>query len=424
MSADLLHPGHINLIKAASKLGYLIVGLLTDEAIASYKRIPYLNFQQRKEIISNQKKVKEVIEQKTLDYTENLRQIKPRYVVHGDDWKEGVQKQTREKVKKTLREWGGELIEIPYTEGISSTRISTAIREVGISPDTRVDMLRRSIAAKNFIRVLEGHSALCGILIEQTKTNKGGRIEEFDAIWSSSLTDSTVRGKPDIEALDLSTRLNVINEIFEVTTKPLIYDADTGGISEHFVYTVRTLERLGVSAVVIEDKVGLKRNSLFGVGAEQTQDTIENFSNRISAGKNAQITDAFMVIARIESLILQKGVDDAITRAKAYVDAGADGILIHSRKKTPKEVLEFTKIFRKYNTSTPIVVVPSTYNHIKETIFEDAGINVVIYANHLLRASYPAMKKTAEIILNEKSSESTDSICLPIKEIINLIPER
>ena len=422
MSADLVHPGHINLLDKASELGIVTVGLLTDEAIASYKRVPYLNYEQREKVISSLKSVGDVIPQKSLDYSENLKLLKPNFVVHGDDWKKGVQSKTRDKVIETLKEWGGSLIEVPYTKGISSTDINDAIKSQGISTESRKKLLRRIIKSKKIVRILEGHSALCALIIENTRVEMGEELREFDGIWSSSLTDSTLRGKPDIEALDLATRLNTVNEIFEVSNKPLIYDADTGGKVEHFVFTVKTLERLGVSAVVIEDKVGLKKNSLFGVHAEQTQDSIEGFSYKIREGKRAQVGNDFMIIARIESLILECGMDDAIERAKAYVEAGADGILIHSKSKNANEVISFTKLFRQFDNATPIVVVPSTYSNTKAEDLGDAGVNIIIYANHMLRSSYPAMARVANDILKHSSSYEAENDCMKIKEIINLIP--
>lgn len=422
MSADLIHPGHINLLNKAAKHGDVVVGLLTDEAIASYKRVPFLTYSQREMVIKNLKGVVDVIPQKTLDYTENLINLQPQIVVHGDDWKTGVQTKVRESVIETLKGWGGKLIEVPYTEGISSSSLNKALKEDGISTASRRQLFRRTIHSRNITKILEGHSALCALIIEHTKIETENEIREFDGIWSSSLTDSTVRGKPDIEALDLTTRLNTINEIFEVSTKPLIYDADTGGIVEHFIFTVKTLERIGVSAVVIEDKVGLKKNSLFGAEVNQTQDSIEGFCNKIREGKLAQVESDFMIIARIESLILEVGMEDAMMRAKAYVEAGADGILIHSKSKTPDEIIEFSKRFREFDQDTPIVVVPSTYSHVTAAELEAAGINVVIYANHLLRGSYPAMSKIAESILEHSSSKEADKMCMPIKEIINLIP--
>ena len=338
------------------------------------------------------------------------------------DWKEGVQSETRKNVIKIIGEWGGELIEIPYTQGISSSKINSSIKAAGISTEARQKLFKRTLNSRGITKVMEGHSALCALIIENTKVEIESEVREFDAIWSSSLTDSTLRGKPDIEALDLTSRLNTINEIFEVTTKPLIYDADTGGIIEHFVFTVKTLERLGVSAVVIEDKVGLKKNSLFGVEAEQTQDSIESFCNKITKGKQAQVGDDFMIIARIESLILEAGLEDALQRAEAYVKAGADGILIHSKSKKPDEVIEFATHFRKNNKSTPLIVVPSTYPQVTSNQLEKAGINVVIYANHLLRGSYPAMTNIAKSILENSSTIEAEKSCMPIKEIINLIP--
>ena len=422
MSADLIHPGHLNIIKEASKLGDVIVGVLTDKAIASYKRLPALKFEQRKQIIESIKGVTKVIAQNELDYSINLRAVKPDFVVHGDDWKDGVQKKIRQKVIDTLSEWGGELHEVPYTKGISSTQLNQTLKEIGTTPEIRMGKLRRLIDSKPIVRVMEAHNGLTGLIVENVSVEKDGMNKQFDAMWLSSLTDSTAKGKPDIEAVDVTSRLHSLNDILEVTTKPIIYDGDTGGISEHFIFTVRTLERLGVSAIIIEDKTGLKKNSLFGTDVAQTQDSIENFCNKIKSGKQSQITDTFMIIARIESLILKQGMDDAITRAEAYIDAGADGIMIHSKEKSEAEILEFCKRFDSLDKRVPLVVVPSSYNHIYEKELIEAGVNVVIYANHLLRSAYPAMVSVAKTILeNERSTEVNDE-CMSIKEILTLIP--
>ncbi len=422
LSADLFHHGHLNIIKEAKKLGEVIVGLLSDKAIASYKRLPYLSYEQRKTIVENIKGVKKVIAQDTLDYVPNLRRLKPDYVVHGDDWRTGIQKETREKVINALKEWGGELVEIPYTQGISSTYLNAKVREIGTTPEIRMKMLRRLLDVRPIVRILEAHNGLTGLIAEHTKIEKDNILREFDGMWLSSLTDSTAKGKPDIECVDLTSRVNTINEIMEVTTKPIIFDGDTGGISEHFVFMVKTLERLGVSAVIIEDKIGLKKNSLFGIEVIQTQDTIENFSSKISQGKKAQVTDDFMIIARIESLILEKGMEDALMRAKAYIEAGADGIMIHSKSKNPKEIFRFCEEYNKFDYTVPLTVVPTTYSKITEKELIRAKVNIVIYANHLLRSAYPPMLKAAEsILLNERSYEASE-FCIPIKDVLTLIP--
>ena len=341
MSADLLHPGHINILKESAKLGDVVIGLLTDKAIASYKKLPTMTFSQRKEVVESIKGVTEVVPQESLDYRENLRKIKPEIVVHGDDWKEGVQSKTRQQVIDTLAEWDGKLVEIKYTEGISSTKLNYLLNKLGVTVDIRRSRLRRLISAKPVVKILEAHNALSALIAENTVVERAGVQVSFDGIWSSSLTDSTAKGKPDIEAVDMTSRINAVNDIFEVTTKPMIFDADTGGKTEHFEFTVKSLERIGVSAVVIEDKTGLKQNSLFGNDVKQTQDSIENFCDKIDRGKAAQISDDFMIIARIESLILEAGMDDALSRAEEYINAGADGIMIHSRQKDPAEIIEF-----------------------------------------------------------------------------------
>lgn len=423
MSADLIHPGHLNIIKTAREHGDVVIGLLTDKAIASYKRLPYMTFEQRKIVMENIAGVTKVIPQETLDYVPNLKALKPNYVVHGDDWKTGVQQATRQRVIDTLKEWGGELIEVPYTEGVSSTQFNKALKEIGTTPQIRMARLRRLLENKPIVRVMEAHNGLTGLIVEHTsvKSDKGV-TKEFDAMWLSSLTDSTAKGKPDIEAVDLTSRLQTIHDILEVTTKPIIYDGDTGGKTEHFVFSVKTLERLGVSAVIIEDKIGLKKNSLFGTDVEQTQDSIQDFCHKISEGKKAQITENFMIIARIESLILDKGMEDAVTRAKAYLAAGADGIMIHSRQKSPAEILEFCRIYNDFENRKPLVVVPSSYNTIYESELASAGANVVIYANQLLRAAHPAMMKTAESILTHERSAEVDAELMPIAKILTLIP--
>jgi phosphoenolpyruvate phosphomutase / 2-hydroxyethylphosphonate cytidylyltransferase len=422
MSADLIHPGHLNVLKAANELGQVVVGVLTDSAIASYKRLPYMNYAQRAEIVQSLKFVYKTIPQNTLDYSENLRQEKPDFVVHGDDWKEGIQQKTRQKVIDTLKEWGGELIEVPYTEGVSSTALNHAVKELGTTPQIRLGSLRRMLSVKPLIRFLDIHNAISGLIIEHTKVEINGVVQEFDGMWGSSLTDSTAKGKPDTEAVDVSSRLSTLGEVLDVTTKPVIYDADTGGQIAHFQLTVRTLERLGVSAAIIEDKTGLKKNSLFGNEVPQTQDSIENFCDKISSAKQAQVTDDFMVIARIESLILDVGMDDAVARAKAYLKAGADGIMIHSRKKDPSEIFEFCYLYSTFSENKPLVVVPSSFNTVTEGELEKAGVNIVIYANQLLRSAFPAMQETAETILKNGRSLECDKRMLSIKEILELIP--
>ena len=423
MSADIIHPGHLNIIKEASKLGDVTVGVLTDAAIASYKRLPYMNYEQRAAVVTALKGVKEVIPQEQLDYIPNLRKLKPDYVVHGTDWREGVQAKTRQGVIDTLAEWGGQLVEPEYTPGISSTQLNKAIREVGTTPDIRRARLRRLLNAKPIVRIMEAHSGLTGLIVENTSVKKNNRKLEFDGMWLSSLTDSTLKGKPDNESVDVTSRLRTVNDILEITTKPIIYDGDSGGLPEHFTFLVRSLERLGVSAVIIEDKVGLKQNSLLEVGNVQKQAPVADFCQKIHEGKTAQITDDFMVFARCESLITGAGEDDAIVRCRAYLDAGADGILIHSKAPTPDEIFSFAKRFRaEVSADKPLVVVPSTYAQVTEDELAAAGINIVIYANHLLRASYPAMHACAERILeNGRALEASTELCMPIKEIVSLI---
>ncbi len=429
MSADLLHPGHLNIINEARKIldnedgGKIIVGLLTDKAIASYKRLPYMTFEQRKIVVENVKGVSEVIAQETLDYVPNLLKIKPDYVLHGDDWKTGVQVQIRQKIIEVMKEWGGKVIDIPYTEGISSTKLNKILKEVGTTPEIRGKRLKRLLNSKELVTILEAHNGLSGLIVENVSVEQEGRKIEFDGIWLSSLTQSAAQGKPDTGYLDTTSRMSTLNDILDVTTKPVIYDGDNGGPCEHFVFTVKTLERLGVSAIIIEDKIGLKKNSLFGLDVEQSQDNPEDFALKIKAGKQAQVTDDFMIIARIESLILEKGLNDAINRAKIYLEAGADGIMIHSRQKTFDEIREFAKIYNTLENKKPLIVVPSSYSEVTEEELIENDIKIVIYANHLLRAAWPAMVNSAKSILkNHRCKEASDEYCMKINDILNLIP--
>ncbi len=422
LSADFIHPGHLNIIKKARELGNLTIGLLTDEAVASYKKLPMFTYEQRKIIVENIKGVEQVIPQKSLDYTNNLEKIKPDYVIHGDDWRTGVQKGIRDKVINTLSKWKGKLIEIEYTKGFSAGNLNERFLSEINTPDLRRGRLKRLLSAKSLVRVLEVHNGISALIAQKTTIKRGTITREFDGFWISSLTDSTAKGKPDIELVDFTSRLNTINNILEVTSKPIIFDGDTGGLPEHFSYLVRTLERIGVSAVIIEDKKGLKKNSLFGTTVPQTQDSIGNFAKKINVGKYAQITDDFMIIARIESLILKRGMTDALKRAEAYIKAGADAIMIHSKSQTADEILDFCKEYNNFKVKRPLVVVPTTYNKIKEEELRDAGVNIVIYANHMLRSAYPAMVKTAESILKNHRSLEAEKYCMPIGEIINLIP--
>ena len=423
MIGDIMHPGLINIINEATKYGDVMIGLYTDKAIATHKRLPYLTYDQRKQVIESIKGVSTIVPQDDWNYVPNLVKYKPDYLIHGDDWLYGPDKYIRDEVFKVMEAMGGKVIEVPYTKGISATGLKEAIDSLGVTPQARLSSLRRLISAKPVVRILESHNGLTGLIAEHTKVEINNQIREFDGMWASSLTDSTSKGKPDIEAVDLTTRLHDLNDALEVTTKPVIFDGDTGGKVEHFVFTVRTLERLGISAVIIEDKVGLKQNSLFGTDAVQTQDTIEGFCNKIKAGKDAQITRDFMIISRCESLIAGKPVDDALERCHAYVASGADGVMIHSKNKDGVDIKEFCQRFREKDPHTPIVAVPTTYNQFTEEELAEWGINVVIYANHMLRSAYPAMVKCAERILEtSRSLEASDEFCMPIKQILNLIP--
>lgn len=422
-STDMIHSGHIAIIRKAEKLGKLIIGVLSDEAVASYKRFPLLPFEERKSIFENIAGVHAVIEQKTLSYAEAIQTLHPTYVVHGDDWKEGFQKPIRDEVVSLLAAYGGQLVEFPYSRDQRYEDLEKRSRAQLSMPDFRRSRLKKLLGMKGLITAIEAHSGITGLIAEQTTVLQDGKTYQFDAMWISSLCDSTAKGKPDIELVDMTSRFRTIDDIMEVTTKPIIFDGDTGGLTEHFVYTVRSLERMGVSMVIIEDKTGLKKNSLFGTEVAQTQDTIENFCEKIKAGQKAKKTADFMICARIESLILEQGMEDALTRAFAYCDAGVDAIMIHSRKKSPAEIFEFVEKFREREKTTPIVVVPTSFNTVTEEEFKARGVNVVIYANQLTRTGFPAMQNAARMILEHHRAKECDDICMSIKDIINLIPE-
>lgn len=422
-STDMLHSGHIAIIEKAAALGQLTIGVLTDQVIASYKRYPLLSYEERVNMLQSIRGVYRTVEQNSLSYADNLRKLRPDYVVHGDDWKSGVQKPIRDEVVSILNEYGGELVEYPYSNDERYRALEQRSREHLSIPDIRRGRLRDLLAMKPTVNILEAHSGITGLIAENTVVVKEGKAFQFDGMWVSSLCDSTAKGKPDIELVDMSSRLRTIDDIMEVTTKPIILDGDTGGLIEHFVYNIKTLERMGVSAVIIEDKTGLKKNSLFGTEVAQTQDCIEHFCEKIAAGKRALKTKEFMLIARIESLILERGMADALKRAFAYVAAGADGIMIHSRKKSPEEIFEFCERFREKDPVTPIVVVPTSFNTVTEEEFAQRGINIVIYANQLTRSAFPAMQKAARTILENHRAKEADDLCMPIKDILTLIPE-
>lgn len=418
---DIIHSGHRNIIEKAKEYGEVIVGVLTDEAMIRYNRFPIKSFEERMEMVKSIEGVSKVVVQDTVLYNKVIEQLKPDYVIHGDNWKEEPLSAIRKNVEECLKTYGGQIVDVPYTYNEEVRHDDAKVRERLAMPELRRKRLKQLLKMRPVVKALEVHSGLTGLIAEKTIVEHDGEFDQFDAMWISSLCDSTAKGKPDIELVDMTSRFRTIDDVMEVTTKPIIFDGDTGGLTEHFVYTVRSLERMGVSAVIIEDKTGLKKNSLFGTEVEQTQDSIENFSAKIRAGKKVQLTEDFMIIARIESLILERGMEDALTRAHAFVAAGADGIMIHSRKKDPAEILEFCDLFRKENQDTPIVVVPSSFNTVTEEELGAHGANIVIYANQLTRSAFPAMEQTAKDILKYHRAKEVDDRLMPIKEIISLI---
>lgn len=420
---DVIHEGHLNIINHAKKYGEVIVGVLSDAAMLRYNQFPTIGFQERIELVTGIEGVSRVVIQDDVLYDKIIGELKPDFVIHGDNWKDEPMTAIRQNVLDNLSKYGGELLEVPYTFNENIKRIDKRLREKLMMPEFRRKRLRQLLSMRPIVKAIEVHSGLTGLIAEKTVVEHNNEFDQFDAMWISSLCDSIAKGKPDIELVDMTSRCRTIDDVMEVTTKPIIFDGDTGGLTEHFVYLVRTLERMGVSAIIVEDKTGLKKNSLFGTEVEQTQDSIENFSSKIAAGKAVQLTDDFMIIARIESLILEKGMEDALDRARAFRDAGADGIMIHSRKKEPTEILEFCDLFRKEDMVTPIVVVPSSFNSVTEDELAKHGVNIVIYANQLTRSAFPAMEQTAKDILRYHRAKEVDSRLMPIEQILTLIDE-
>ena len=420
---DVIHEGHLNIIKNAQQYGEVIIGVLSDEAMVKFNRFPTISFEERIQMVKDIEGVSRVVIQNEIMYDAVIAEIQPDYVIHGDNWTSGPMKAIRDNVVALLKEYGGRVIDVPYTYNDNVKRIDDRLKERLAMPELRRKRLKQLLCLRPIVKTIEVHNGLTGLIAEKTIVEHEGEFDQFDAMWISSLCDSTAKGKPDIELVDMTSRFRTIDDVMEVTTKPIIFDGDTGGLTEHFVYTVRSLESLGISAIIIEDKTGLKKNSLFGTEVEQVQDTIEHFSEKIAAGKKVQLTDDFMIIARIESLILDQGMDDAMNRAMSYVKAGADGIMIHSRKKSPDEILEFCDRFRLEDKETPIVVVPSSFNSVKESELAEHGVNIVIYANQLTRSAFPAMEQTARDILKYHRALEVDSRLMPIKDIISLIDE-
>ncbi len=420
---DVIHEGHLNIINEARKLGGVVVGVLADAASIKYNRFPTISLEERVKLVEGIPGVSKVIVQEEIMYDGVFTEIHPDYIVHGDNWDDPGMSAIRSNIVSLCEKYGAKLIEIPYTRNESIAKLDRKMLEKLSMPEFRRARLRKLLNMVPIVKTIEVHSGLTGLIAEKTIVAEGDAIDQFDAMWISSLCDSTEKGKPDIELVDMTSRFRTIEDVMEVTTKPIIFDGDTGGLTEHFVYTVRSLERMGVSAVIIEDKTGLKKNSLFGTEVKQTQASIEEFSAKIAAGKRAQLSDDFMIIARIESLILEQGMEDALERARAFVKAGADGIMIHSRKKEPDEILKFCDKFRLGDESTPIVVVPSSFNTITEEELAEHGVNICIYANQLLRAAFPAMENAAKSILKHHRAKEIDSELMSIKQIITLIDE-
>ena len=422
LTADLIHAGHINIINEALKYGQLLIGLITDQAISKEKRLPLLSYFDRKALLLNIKGVKDIVPQEDWDYSINLQKYKPDFFIHGDDWNTSEYKIIKNNCINVLSAYGGKLIEIAHTPNINSDLVVDKIRKLKNVSSLRQNTLKRLLQSKSFIKIIEVHSPMSAMIIDNLKINNERGSNFFDGFWSSSLSDSTLFGRPDIESLDIASRLNMINNIFHATTKPLVMDIDTGGLLEHLEINIKTIEQAGVSAVVIEDKKGLKKNSLFGNEVIQHQEDVKVFQEKIKLINTIKVNDNFLCIARIESLILDKGLEDALHRASSYVDAGADMVLIHSRKKTPDEVFLFANEFKRDHPNIPLACIPTSFYTVTEGLLQDKGFNLSIYANHLIRASYKHMEKIAKSILTYQTSQYIEEDIESVKDILNLIP--
>ena len=411
ITGDMIHPGIINIIQQGAKYGRLIVGLLSNEAIATHKRIPYLTFEQRKAVIENIKGVSEVVPQEDWSYVPNLLKLKPDYIIHGDDWKTNYLKGIREEVFDVMKKIGGEVIEIPYTKGINSSQLFESTTNNGITAVQRLKSLRQLMNYKPIIRIMEANSGLSGLIIENLKIEKEDGIQRFDGIFIN-LLDSNPSGVSEQESSNFMLKLNTVTDILECTTRPIIYGGYTSDNYENITFTIEKLELMGISAIIIEDKF------------KNTQELCneEEFCLKIKEGKKAQINPDFMIIAGIEELILGKSMDDALKKALASIKAGADGILISSNQKNGDDIKEFCSKLRKENKNIPIVLIPTTYNQFTEKELGEWGANIIIYADYLKKVTYPAMKKCAETILKSERSLEVNEMCMPIKEILNLIP--
>jgi phosphoenolpyruvate phosphomutase len=422
MSAEIFHPGHLNIIKVARDLGEVTVGLATDRFNARYKRLTLMSYEDRKAIVENINGVKNVIAQDTLDLAPILRELRPDYFVHGDDWKFGPLKAVRQQVLEVMQEWGGVLVEPPYTEGISSTKLNAAWRSIGATPETRIRHFRRMLEFQPVVRLLEVHNSLSGIIIERTLVEGNERDKEFDGMWYSDLTDSLAKGKPNSSFVDLTSRINTIHGILESTTKPLIVEAGNGGITEHFVSTVKTLERLGVSAVVIADKVGYE-GAVFSLnGNEPVQEDVNDFARKIASGKKTQVNKDFSIITQINSLVMHEDVENALRRARVYIEAGVDALMIHSNVETLTDFFEFCRSYRNLEDKVPLLAAIPARSSLDEDQLISAGVQFIVYPDQLLRAAYTSMLNAAKTLLIQARASDVDELYAPISEICDFVP--
>jgi len=286
----------------------------------------------------------------------------------------------------------------------------------------RVGLLKKLIEEKGFVRLIEVHNGLSALIAQMCSVKKEENVIEYDGFWESSFTDSASKGIPDAEIVGYDSRLVTIDEILNVTSKPMIIDGDTGGSAAQFEYLVRKLGRLGVSGIIIEDKMFPKRNSL-DKDAKQILEDPEVFSQKIQRGQEVKLGEDFFIIARIESLIAGRSLNDAVSRARQYIIAGADGIMIHSKKDTPNDILSFASEYEKICIELkrrPILVcVPTTYNLITDKELHDHGFNVIIHANQMLRAAHKSMKKVSEVMLRNDRGFEAEALCSPVSEVFS-----
>jgi len=415
MVGDMLHVGHINILKTAARLGRVTVGVLTDRAVVGYKRLPLLAFEDRVRVVESIADVAAVVPQKTLSYVENLRALRPDYVVHGDDWRYGDQvSRARAEVIATLGEWGGELVEVAYTKGISSTAIHRSGAADALFSGTRQGRLRRLLAAKPTLRIVEAHSGLSAKIAAEVRGPDGAT--GFDAVWQSGLTDAIHRGKSDGGAVDRGRRLQAVEEILDAGPLPLIYDGRAAGRPETVFDLTRALDKAGVSALCLGDRSDPDRT-----GPEMSPaETVA----QIEAVRAACPTGAVMAISRIVVAAPGNGgsgaLDRALDRALALLEAGSDAVMFDSAADTAEPILDIAARLRRQRRDVPLFAAQSDRWGAPIHRFENAGIDAVVYETHLLRATVAPMRRAATALLAEGTGPAPD--LTPLPELRGLFP--